>query len=335
MLGGRSGKRPGDDDEPPGQVSPKTKLARLERRTEDFSNVVKSRLAQYTRTGQACDRCKVRAQHATIANLHRNCSRAERYADHSLTNRSPCQVRKIRCDGLPDGCSHCMNSNLECYVTDRVTGRTERRGYMKELELEKQSMLTRIDDLERLLRDNGVEVRPVDQRYQGYFDDAGAAQPEVEGWTRSGSVYVKKNPQMAAGALAGRVPRAFLEARPADSHLGIGSADNAPLSSFKGTKLSILGTTIDITSFDAPDIDEPAPDAKASQPLYNKSVQAFLQSTMNINPHLDDITLPARKEGFTYSEWYFLMIFPFLPILHKPTYMKLVSVSTIPVALRS
>lgn len=38
----------------------KTKLPRLERGGDDFSSVVKNRLQSYTRTGQACDRCKVR-----------------------------------------------------------------------------------------------------------------------------------------------------------------------------------------------------------------------------------------------------------------------------------
>lgn len=37
----------------------KAKLPRLERGPEDFSLVVKNKLQSYTRTGQACDRCKV------------------------------------------------------------------------------------------------------------------------------------------------------------------------------------------------------------------------------------------------------------------------------------
>ncbi len=43
-----------------GQVAAgKLKLPRLDRGAEDFSSVVKNRLQSYTRTGQACDRCKV------------------------------------------------------------------------------------------------------------------------------------------------------------------------------------------------------------------------------------------------------------------------------------
>lgn len=40
-------------------VTGKLKLPRLDRGAEDFSSVVKNRLQSYTRTGQACDRCKV------------------------------------------------------------------------------------------------------------------------------------------------------------------------------------------------------------------------------------------------------------------------------------
>lgn len=52
------------DDEPsaPGPGA-KMKLPRLDRGSEDFSSVVKNRLQSYTRTGQACDRCKVRPRY--------------------------------------------------------------------------------------------------------------------------------------------------------------------------------------------------------------------------------------------------------------------------------
>lgn len=59
----RLSKRPGELAEPPQDSLPgasKVKLPRLERGPEDFSQVVKDKLQSYTRTGQACDRCKVR-----------------------------------------------------------------------------------------------------------------------------------------------------------------------------------------------------------------------------------------------------------------------------------
>ncbi|EAQ93880.1 hypothetical protein CHGG_02115 [Chaetomium globosum CBS 148.51] len=302
MPQARPPKRPSDDGDGPADAvsAPKVKLARLERGPEEFSNVVKSKLQSYTRTGQACDRCK---------------------------------VRKIRCDALAEGCSHCTTQNLECYVTDRVTGRTERRGYLQQLEREKGAMLLHIRGLEKLLENNGVEVRP--WQFPGYTttyppdipcDHLGVPDPSFKNqWQQVGLVWVKNNPQKApSNGSSTHTPWSMLASRPKDSYLGV-SSDSAPLSSIKGTTLSILGTTIDLTCFDAPDIDEPPPGTPIGSPLYNKSVMALLQSCLNINPPQPNVELPSRNDAFTYAEWYFLMVWPFLPILHKPSFLRLLT----------
>lgn len=62
MPGGRPPKRPGDGldsslDHSSGPSKPK--VPRVEKTQEDFSATVKTKLQSYSRTGQACDRCKV------------------------------------------------------------------------------------------------------------------------------------------------------------------------------------------------------------------------------------------------------------------------------------
>jgi hypothetical protein len=245
------------------------------------------------------------------------------------------QVRKIRCDALPEGCSHCINQSLDCYVTDRVTGRTERRGYLQQLEREKRDMLAHIRDLEKLLQGNGIEVRP--WHWSPFpqtlppnpsFDSMGNPVHDSESkdrWAKVGSVWIKnpgQSPTPAKSFPSGPKSMAF-RTRPTEGFLGL-SSDTAPLSSISGTTLSILGTTIDLTSFDCPENDGPAPGSPPGAPFYNKSVMSFLQSSTNINPPPDNVDLPSRSDAFTYSEWYFLMIQPFLPMLHKPAFMKLV-----------
>lgn len=245
------------------------------------------------------------------------------------------QVRKIRCDALAEGCSHCTNQNLECYVTDRVSGRTERRGYLQQLEREKTAMLNHIRELEKLLHGKGVEVRPWEWPNYNTTYPPGASydsmgnplDPSKDQWQQVGSLWIKGEAADTKPKTSGFTKYSLLESRPTDNYLGI-SSDSAPLSSIKGTTLSILGTTIDITSFDAPDMDEPPPGTPIGSPLYNKSVMAFLQSVLNINPHLDNVDLPSRQDAFTYAEWYFLMVSPFLPILHKPSFLQLVSLLT-------
>ncbi|KAK3328740.1 hypothetical protein B0H66DRAFT_539268 [Apodospora peruviana] len=287
-----------------GNGNPKLKIPRLDRGPmlgpEDFSNAVKSKLQSYTRTGQACDRCK---------------------------------VRKIRCDALPEGCSHCTNQNLECFVTDRVSGRTERRGYVQQLEREKTAMLQHMRELEQLLGNNGIEVKP--WQFPGYntayppgvaVNNLGQLAQDASAkdhWEQVGSLWIK-NHQPKPAPLSVYTRYSLLESRSTDSYLGV-SADSAPLSSIKGTTLSVLGTTIDIAAFDSADMDEPPTDTLPGTPCYNKSVGSSWQTIFRLNPPLDNVELPSRHDALTYAEWYFLMVSPFFPILHKPSFLQLLT----------
>lgn len=211
---------------------------------------------------------------------------------------------------------------------------------MQQLEREKNGMVTHIRDLEKLLHDNGVEVRPFKEpktakepheidststeaqvsETNGDEDDTSAksARSSLSGeWAKIGSLWVKNYTERAHYVPS--FPRSQLEARPDDNR----PRPNGPLSSVRGTSLSILGTTIDTTAFESPDTDEP-PEGVEIVPLYNKSVQAYLQSTMRVNPPVQ-IPLPSREDAFNYCEWYFMTVARFLPILHKPSFMTLVS----------
>jgi hypothetical protein len=115
----------------------------------------------------------------------------------------------------------------------------------------------------------------------------------------------------------------FRSGCPGDNYLGV-SPGNSNLSSIKGTALSILGMEIDIADFDSLDMDEPDPSSGFNPQLYNKSYQAFLQSALNLNHTIEKVELPARQEGMTYAEWYFRALNPYMPVLHRPTFFKLV-----------
>ncbi|CAN8101495.1 unnamed protein product [Discula destructiva] len=307
MPVGRPPKRPGDGLDCPLDTTSgpaKSKLARLERGPEDFSSVVKSKLQSHSRTGQACDRCK---------------------------------VRKIRCDALPEGCTHCTQQTLECYVTDRVTGRTERRGYLAQLEREKNSLTTHIQDLEKLLEQKGVQVRqwqPPSAFGPGTGHELDNGGLPKKDWTQFQSLWIKdRNLQPGGyssgeplGQSSGRSSPAPLPStipRPIGTHLGV-LKDNSPVSTINGTQLSILGTTIDITSFDSPDMDGPPAGTSNATPIYNKSLQSFYNSIAKVNPPLE-APMPSREDAFSYSEWFFCMVGAFCPVLHKPTYFEMLA----------
>lgn len=301
------------------------------------------------------------------------------------------QIRKIRCDAAAEGCSHCTQQHLECYVTDRVTGRTERRGYLQQLEREKNSLLTHIRDLEKLLKDKGVAVRPFPEAHQhhqhqhqqqpggGYLGGGGGGggtgggttgrfadlsesldggggvgsskDAAIAGSSSSSSSQQQQQQQQPFGSLRSssvgpssahhhhhhqqQTTSPPLTATATDTrvfggaYLGVAltqdgeSHEAAPFGNITGTQLSILGTTIDLTLFDAPDMDGPPPGAPLATPLYNKSLQSFYNSVAKVNPPMD-APLPSREDAFNYSEWFFVMVGGFMPVLHKPSHFKLV-----------
>lgn len=91
----RLSKRPGELGEPPQESIPgasKVKLPRLERGPEDFSQVVKDKLQSYTRTGQACDRCKVRRRycHRSLILFHfKSCEISARGSEMRVQESDP------------------------------------------------------------------------------------------------------------------------------------------------------------------------------------------------------------------------------------------------------
>lgn len=227
-------------------------------------------------------------------------------------------MRKIRCDGLPGGCSPCLQNHTECRTTDRITGRATSRGYVEGLEQQNQDMQARIQELEQRLMQNGLAIKPSN----GYKSST----TPTPAWGASTSPYASQPVE----ALRTPQPDSTLfHALPSsrtgctgDNYLGVSFGN--PNLSLKGTALSILGMEIDITDFDSPDMDEPDPSVFHPQ-LLNKSYQAFLRTTLNVNPRIEKVDLPSRTDGLTYAEWYFRALNAYFPILHKPTFMKTVS----------
>lgn len=150
-------------------------------------------------------------------------------------------------------------------------------------------------------------------------------------WTRFRSLWIMDRDPQAGGYSGGEpsgrpspAPLPSVGPRPPSTGTQLGVKDNWLFSSMTGTKLSILGTTIDITSFDAPDLDGPLAGTSSSTPVYNKSLQSLYNSLVRINPPIDAL-MPSREDAFSYSEWYFCMVGAFVPLLHKPTYLALVN----------
>ncbi|EME46852.1 hypothetical protein DOTSEDRAFT_70721 [Dothistroma septosporum NZE10] len=293
-------KRLGDDAsdlDNDGVASSNTPVHKLQRvdsssglATADFSNAVKKKSAGSSRTGQACDRCK---------------------------------IRKIRCDARPGGCSPCLQNNSECKTTDRITGRATTRGHTEHLESENAQLKMYMVELQQQLRDGGVEPKappsapsgylPVgqwgswgDQTWGGMQSSSGMLSPDEASRGRSTSSAA------ATAAAAAQLLPDFRAGCIGDNYLGV-SSENNWLSPIEGTSLALFGTKIDLAEF-VPSENDPASSAM--------SYRTFLTHAYGRTKSFE-AQLPPYEQCKVYADWYFRSIQQFIPILHKPDFMEL------------
>ncbi|KAK4552927.1 hypothetical protein LTR86_010059 [Recurvomyces mirabilis] len=248
----------------------------------------KSRKTNSSRTGQACDRCK---------------------------------IRKIRCDARTGGCSPCLQNNTECKTTDRITGRTTSRGHTESVESENVELKMYVMELQQQLKGHGVEPSappiapvgygpppPVQAMPAGYGPPSWSSPRPSTGFQSVGGVAANERP-MAMGSL---LPE-FRSGCIGDNYLGVGSENNW-LSTIEGTSIALFGTKIDLADFMPPE-----PNHEATAMSY-ETFLAFAFGGQRL-PGIPD--LPEYNQCRQYAEWYFRTIQPFTPVLHKPDFMRL------------
>ncbi|KAF3921547.1 hypothetical protein AA313_de0202408 [Arthrobotrys entomopaga] len=294
--------------------------------SEDFGRTVRKRLQNTTRTGQACDRCK---------------------------------IRKIRCDGLSGGCSPCRQNNTECRTTDRISHRAVPRGYIEQLERKCADYEAKIKDMEALLQAGGL-ASPGKQSHDGNSSASGSTlgwsgqadnkdhwqtldQPPVKmeqhtlpysmdynphrESSPSNNIPSETSPTLSEPDLYGRP--AFLIRKSGTQHVNMCSGSSY-MASTRASALSVLGISIDLA--DIQGVPEPARalnyipvdarfDYNDMNPL-NDSLRSYLMSVSRYAPaSILQLGLPSKEEALMLVEWNFAVTQPYLPILHRPTYM--------------
>ncbi|RVD87004.1 uncharacterized protein DFL_005253 [Arthrobotrys flagrans] len=293
-------------------------------KSEDFGRTVRKRLQNTTRTGQACDRCK---------------------------------IRKIRCDGLSGGCSPCRQNNTECRTTDRISHRAVPRGYIEQLEKKCADYEAKIRDMEALLQAGGL-ASPGNKSHDGSStssSNVGWNPADKDRWRAGEPGPIKMEQQSLQFSMdypnghhepnshtprTGRSPNreesdphgrpAFLIRKSgAQAHVGMYSG-NSYMTSTRASALSVLGISIDLA--DLQGVPEPARslnyipvdghvDFKDVNPL-DDSLQSFLMSTSGHAPaSVLRLSLPSKEEALMLIEWNWVTTQPYLPIVHKPTFL--------------
>lgn len=236
----------------------------------------------------------------------------------------------MRCDDSPDGCASCRQAQTECKTTDRITGKATGRGYIDDLEGRLARLEIQNQELKEQVASLGGQINP--DLFDSNLRNIGYAPPIPNG-------HPGEDPSQYAAAAARTMPgngyypgdsEPSLSRRFAggNNYFGI-SSGNSLLSSVRGTSMNVLGMEIDLTGYLSADVDEPS-STSFDQPLYNKSYRAFVQTAFGLGPKLKMVEPPARSEGLHYAELFLRVTNPFVPLVHKPTFLRMVSQSRSP-----
>lgn len=248
----------------------------------------------------------------------------------------------MRCDDNVNGCAPCSQNHSECKTTDRITGKATVRGYLQSIERRNQELENYIHLLQSRLAslgDNLEGVRlddkcaePATSPLLAWHDDQTLGTRQAWDCFAQETRMPSHGPEgflrnMINGGTSdepeSRLPY-FRDGLAGNNYLGV-STGNSLLSSIRGTSMNVLGMEIDLADYMSPDLDEPDPARPGTQPVYNKSYRAFVQTAFGISPKLAKVELPPKCEGMEYAKVYFRVTNPYLPIVHKPSFMATVS----------
>lgn len=209
----------------------------------------------------------------------------------------------MKCDPDPVACQPCRQKNLKCYTTDRVTGTSKERGQSDRVESE---LL--------YLRDQVARYR---RRYGSITDDS----PSTP-YSASVSSSLERNlsvlPSRSGYEHKSNTPLDI----PSSQYIGWPTSTNEFVyGPVDGTKVDVLEWgTIDTSDFDCEIMREPAYNAGE---VLNFSTGSMTKTFWH-ERSIPEPLLPPKDETLTDAHIFFIAIWGFVPVLHKPTFMALI-----------
>lgn len=235
-----------------------------------------------------------------------------------------------------------MQNRTECTTTDRISQRAMPRGYVESLENKCSSLEARLKELEAIMAadrssrggphgaagfiNGGPKHEDPNMRNgAGYMDwppglNGAKGAALMNGGSQQMNGNLRGHPHLRNPSTSGDFTkrRAFrAEASSGAYYVGL-SSGVATLHSMKDSALSVLGIELDLSGVDPSDSTQTGTEGGLND-SYASSLSSLFNANLNVPQNL---ALPSRAECMDAAEWYFLYSHPYLPVLHRPTFMK-------------
>ncbi len=196
----------------------------------------------------------------------------------------------MKCDTDPIACQPCRQKTLRCFTTDRVTGHARERGASDRVEGEVSYLRDQLNEYQRRYGILGRDHRPP------------AAAPHTP--PKSGSIPGEPP-----------IPSAHYVGWPAPEH-----AKPLRRGPVNGTKVDILDEIIDVADFDCDQMENPQP---GEFNIFNASRTSIVNTIFGYQA-TGDLKLPSKEQALSTADHFLVIMSPFVPILHRPSFRDLV-----------
>ena len=233
----------------------------------------------------------------------------------------------------------CRQNNTECTTTDRITQRATVRGHTEAVEQDNNALRHELYELQQQLRDNGIEPKqptpyvPARDSYTSQWSQ----QPTAYGQQWSGQNSGPSSAKIEGAERVYKSPSqpnvfalpAFRAGCHGDNYLGV-SSRNSLVSPVKGTSLSVFGMDVDLADFSTEDQEE-----NHSPTSYTKLLSSLSHGSPSFEPPPKAQLPPTYTECIEFASTYLAVLNPWLPVLHQPALLQLVSTDRYKLCLRA
>lgn len=175
-------------------------------------------------------------------------------------------------------------------------------------------------ELQQQLRENGLEPKAPPSVPQGYLPAQpywGQDEQQQGSWgnLNTGNGLTTSSKETERQGSQGSLLPDFRPGCTGDNYLGVSSGNNW-LSPIEGTSLALFGMKLDVAEL------LPSESDPTAAPM---SYQTFLLHALGKLHLTHPPPLPNYDDCKLYAEWYFKSVQIFIPVLHRPHFMKLLS----------